>query len=172
VPSRDEITDRDVDPFRLVSVDDAAYLEGYCHASEAVRTFRLDRVTAARVLDEAATPPPGAVTGAGLDADPQGLRDSPASFHPSDEDTVVVLDLGPQARWVPEYYACEWVQEAPQGGLRVGLRTADPRLVVRLALRLGGAAGVVEPAEVAAAVRQAAAEALAGYGVSSTVDRG
>jgi proteasome accessory factor C len=170
VPSRDEITEREVDPFRLVSVDDTAYLEGYCHASEAVRTFRLDRVTAAVVLDEPATPPPGQVLAGPVDA--RALRDSPASFHPSQEDTVVVLDLGPQARWVPEYYACEWVQEAPDGGLRVGLRTADPRLVVRLALRLGGAARVVEPPQVAAAVREAAAEALAEYGVSHVVDGG
>jgi proteasome accessory factor C len=170
VPSRDEITERDVDPFRLVSVDDTAYLEGYCHASEAVRTFRLDRVTAAVVLDEPATPPPGQVPARPGDA--PAHRDSPASFHPSQDDTVVVLDLGPQARWVPEYYACEWVQEASDGGLRVGLRTADPRLVVRLALRLGGAARVVEPPQVAAAVREAAAEALAEYGVSHVVDGG
>jgi proteasome accessory factor C len=164
VPSRDEITERDVDPYRVVTVDDAAYLEGYCHASEAVRTFRLDRVTHAEVLDVAATPP---------QTRPGRVQETPAVFHPSDEDTVVVLDLGPEARWVPEYYACEWVQpqpDGPEGSLRVALRTADPRLVVRLVLRLGGSAVVVEPGDVAAAVREAAGEALAAYGVSSPTD--
>jgi proteasome accessory factor C len=163
VPSRDEITERDVDPYRVVTVDDAAYLEGYCHASEAVRTFRLDRVTSARVLEVAATAAP-----APLDAG--RVRETPAVFHASDEDTVVVLELGPEARWVPEYYACEWVDQGPDGAVRVALRTADPRLVVRLVLRLGGAARVVEPDEVAAAVRRAAGEALAAYGVSPSPD--
>jgi proteasome accessory factor C len=166
VPSRDEITERDVDPFRVVTVDDAAYLEGYCHASEAVRTFRLDRVTHAEVLEVAATAPDGR---AGR------VRETPEVFHPSDEDTVVVLDLDPEARWVPEYYACEWVRarpDGPEGSLRVALRTADVRLVVRLALRLGGAAVVVEPPHVATAVRQAAGEALAAYGVSPSTDWG
>jgi proteasome accessory factor C len=166
VPSRDEITERDVDPYRVVTVDDAAYLEGYCHASEAVRTFRLDRVTHAEVLDVPATPPDGRTT---------RVRETPAVFHPSQEDTVVVLDLGPEARWVPEYYACEQVQpqpDGPDGSLRVSLRTADPRLVVRLVLRLGGAAVVVEPREVAESVRRAAGEALAAYGVSPSTDWG
>jgi proteasome accessory factor C len=164
VPSRDEVTERDVDPFRVFSVDDTGYLEGYCYASEDVRTFRLDRVVHAEVLPEAAAAPA---------LPPDRVREPAAVFHPSDEDTVVVLDLGPEARWVPEYYSCEWVRPAPdgpEGTLRVALRTADPRLVVRLVLRLGGAARVVEPAAVAADVRRAAGEALAAYGVSSSTD--
>ena len=40
------------------------------------------------------------------------------------------------------------------------MRIADPRLVLRLALRLGGAAVVVEPVELAAEVEAAARAAL------------
>jgi proteasome accessory factor C len=151
VPSRDEVTERDVDPIRLVAVDDAGYLEGYCYASESVRTFRLDRVVGAEVLDVAASPPE------------PSRDDDVTAFHPSPDDTVVVLDLAPQARWVPDYYACESVVEGPDGRLRVTLRAAGPALPVRLALRLGGAVRVVEPAEVAEAVRAAARDALAAY---------
>src|SRR5437899_5278310 len=57
VPARDEITERDVDPARLLSVDGVAYLEGWCHRSEALRTFRLDRVVDALALDIPAEPP-------------------------------------------------------------------------------------------------------------------
>jgi proteasome accessory factor C len=55
------------------------------------------------------------------------------------------------------------VAERPGGRLRVVMRAADPRFVVRLVLRLGGAAAVVEPASLAAEVATAAREALAPY---------
>src|SRR4051794_34102928 len=44
VPSRDETTERDVDPMRVLTVDDRWYLEGWCHRAEGVRLFRLDRI--------------------------------------------------------------------------------------------------------------------------------
>src|SRR5262245_60545171 len=44
VPGRDEATERDVDPMRVVVVQGRAYLEGWCRRAEAVRLFRLDRV--------------------------------------------------------------------------------------------------------------------------------
>lgn len=155
VPARDEVTQREVDPMRAVTVDGVGYLEGWCHSSEAVRTFRLDRVVAAEVLDTPSAPPPDAA----LPADS-------GTFHPSPDDVVVTLELAPRARWVSEYYPCESAQERPGGVLRVVLRTADPRLVRRLVLRLGGAATVVSPAGLAEEVVADAAAALAAYGVS------
>jgi predicted DNA-binding transcriptional regulator YafY len=155
VPARDEVTQREVDPMRAVTVDGVGYLEGWCHSSEAVRTFRLDRVVAAEVLDTPSAPPPEAA----LPADS-------GTFHPSPDDAVVTLELAPPARWVSEYYPCESVQELPGGALRVVLRTADPRLVRRLVLRLGGAATVVSPVDLAEEVAADAAAALAAYGVS------
>ncbi len=155
VPSRDELTERDVDPLRAVSVEGVGYLEGWCHASEAVRTFRLDRVVRAEVLDAPSTPP--------ADAAPQP---DAGAFHPAPDDLLVTVDLTPRARWVPEYYPCESVTERPDGGLRVTVRTADARFVQRLVLRLGGDGAVVQPAEVAAGVLAEARNALAAYGVS------
>ncbi len=54
VPGRDEATERDVDPMRLVMVDGRSYLEGWCRRAEAVRLFRLDRILGIEVLDVAA----------------------------------------------------------------------------------------------------------------------
>jgi len=51
VPDRDEATERDVDPKRLLVVDGRTYLEGWCRRAEAVRKFRLDRVLDVTVLD-------------------------------------------------------------------------------------------------------------------------
>ena len=52
VPGRDEATERDVDPMRLLVVEGRTYLEGWCLRAEAVRLFRLDRVLALTVLDQ------------------------------------------------------------------------------------------------------------------------
>ncbi len=46
VPGRDEATERDVDPMRLLVVEGRTYLEGWCRRAEGVRLFRLDRVLA------------------------------------------------------------------------------------------------------------------------------
>jgi proteasome accessory factor C len=153
VPGRDETTERDVDPMRLLIVDGRAYLEGWCRRVEDVRLFRLDRVVDVSVLDAAADVPAQAVgrdVGAGL-------------FQPSADDLLVTLELGPAARWVSEYYPCEDVVELPGGRARVTLRTPDPRWVVRLALRLGASGAVVGPPDLAAQVRAEAAAALAAY---------
>ena len=57
VPGRDEPTERDVDPMRLLVVEGRTYLEGWCLRAEAVRLFRLDRILALAVLDEPASVP-------------------------------------------------------------------------------------------------------------------
>jgi proteasome accessory factor C len=157
VPSRDEVTERDVDPMRIVLLSGRAYLEGWCRSSEAVRVFRLDRVVGIDVLDKPAEPP--------ADAPVMDLTEhSPGSALRVDEDDpLVTLELAASARWVPEYYPCESSQEIEGGALRVRLRAADPERILRLMLRLGGAGRVVAPEEFAAQVRRTAAEALAAY---------
>ena len=153
VPGRDEATERDVDPMRLLVVEGRTYLEGWCLSAEAVRLFRLDRVLALTVLDEPASVPSQARP---RDVD-QGL------FRPSDDDVRVELELSVAGRWVAEYYPCEQVDELGDGRLRVGLRTPDTRLVRRLALRLGEDGRVISPADLAAQIREDAAAALAQY---------
>ena len=153
VPGRDEATERDVDPMRLLVVEGRTYLEGWCLRAEAVRLFRLDRVLDLAVLDEAASVPAQARP---RDVD-QGL------FRPSPDDAAVELELSAAGRWVAEYYPCERVEELGDGRLRVGLRTPDTRWVRRLALRLGEDGRVISPPELAAEVREDAAAALAQY---------
>ena len=48
---RDEATERDVDPMRIVGDDGRWYLEGWCHRAEDTRLFRMDRVEELTVLD-------------------------------------------------------------------------------------------------------------------------
>ena len=153
VPARDETTEREVDPMRLVVAEGRSYLEAWCRRVEDVRMFRLDRIAQIEVLAAAAEPPPQARS-----------RDLSAGlFQPSPTDLLATVELDPSARWVAEYYPCESVTELGSGRMRVTLRVSDPAWLRRLVLRLGGAARLVSPAEDAAAIRAAAAEALKAY---------
>jgi predicted DNA-binding transcriptional regulator YafY len=153
VPGRDEATERDVDPMRLLVVEGRGYLEGWCRRAEAVRLFRLDRILAIDVLGVPAEIPKQAEP---VDVD-QGL------FRPSPDDLRVVLELSARGRWVAEYYPCEEVTDLGDGRLRVTLRTADAAWVRRLAIGLGEDGRVLRPEDLAATVRADAAAALALY---------
>jgi proteasome accessory factor C len=153
VPGRDDATERDVDPMRLLMVEGRTYLEGWCLRAESVRLFRLDRVMAIDVLDTPASVPGDAQP---VDVD-QGL------FRPSADDVHVLLELSPSGRWVAEYYPCEQIEEIGEGRLRVSLRTPDTRWVRRLALRLGEDGQVIAPPALADQIRADATAALALY---------
>jgi proteasome accessory factor C len=155
VPSRDESTERDVDPMRVVNLDARWYLEGWCHRAQDTRLFRMDRIESLEVLDVDGTPPADA-----------RLRDLDAgTFQPHDDDTLVTLVLRPGATWVSDYYPVESVDTLGDGSQLVTLRTADTLWLRRLLWRLGGLGTVVAPAAVAQEVRRGAAEALAAYGI-------
>jgi predicted DNA-binding transcriptional regulator YafY len=154
VPARDEVTERDVDVMRVTSIDGRWYLEAWCHRAEGVRLFRVDRITAAHLLEVDGTPPPQAVS-----------RDTDDDlFTPAADDVLVTLDVEPRGRWVAEYYPVESTEELGDRRLRVRLRVSDPRWIPRMVLRLGGAGRVVDPPELAEQVEGAAAAALAAYG--------
>ncbi|MEZ5116712.1 MAG: WYL domain-containing protein [Candidatus Nanopelagicales bacterium] len=151
--ARDEVTERVVDPLRILVVGDRPYLVGWCRRAGAVRTFRLDRVLHAEVLAEPAAPPPDAAV---RSVEPGGLRPEDA--------TVVTVELRPEARWAADQPAALSAEETPDGSLRVRFAVGDPAWIVGQALRWGGAGRVVAPPEVVTAVRDAAEAALAGYG--------
>jgi proteasome accessory factor C len=153
VPGRDEATERDVDPMRVVFEQGRAYLEGWCRRANAVRLFRLDRVLAITVLEVAAEVP---ATAEHVDVD-SGL------FRPSAGDILVELELAEAGHWVADYYPCEKVVEFGDGRLSVVLRTPDTAWVRRLALRLGEDGKVVSPPELAEQIGHDAAAALAQY---------
>lgn len=158
--SRDEMTERTVDPLRLLVTDGHSYLEAYCHVVGSIRHFRVDRIEDARVLvDEPAQPT--------LWAD----SDVPDKvFHPGPQSASVTLRLTHGARWVPEYYPVDSVEElgdsadAGSGSLRVRLQATGEAWLTRLVLSLGGDAVIEAPADLAAVVDERAAAALALYG--------
>ena len=150
---RDEVTERDVDPMRVISLDARWYLEGWCHRAEDVRLFRLDRVQSLAVLDADGTPPET--------AQPRDLAGE--TYQPSPDDLLVELVTEASAAWVGDYYPVDSVTDLGSGRRRVRLRVADPAWVRRLAWRLGGQVSVVAPAGVADDIARGATAALAAY---------
>ncbi|MCC3271469.1 WYL domain-containing protein [Arthrobacter zhangbolii] len=152
VPSRDELTDRTVDPRRLFSVDNTWYLEAWCHRAEAMRHFRLDRIHGVRDSGPALTHAPGTDA-----AFPSSL------FTPGPLDSLVVLVLEPSALWVAEAYDAERRADLPDGRTAVELRTAHTDWIPAFIARLGGAAAVASPPELRSATQAWLREAAANY---------
>ncbi|HEX3621791.1 MAG TPA: WYL domain-containing protein [Acidimicrobiales bacterium] len=126
---RDERASRVVDPYAVFSAGGQWYVSGWCHRVDDERLFRVDRISAATLLDTAFDPP----------AAPPEL----AAYRPDPGDRRVTLDLEPAARWVVEQYPVESVEDLGGGRVRVTLAASQPAWLERLLLRLGPAAAVV-----------------------------
>jgi proteasome accessory factor C len=149
-PSRDTVSDRSVDPMRLLLVEGRSYLEAWCRAVEEVRLFRLDRIEHVATLDEPAAPPPHA----------RPTDVSAGLFRAQPDQHIAVLTLAPDARWVAEYYPVEELIESEGGAATVRMRYAETGWMVRLVLGLGADVLVQDPPELAAAVAERALAAL------------
>jgi proteasome accessory factor C len=152
VPSRDEVSERTVDPRGIVTAHGFSYLDAWCHSAAAPRLFRLDRIHAADVLDEPLSTPP------------EPPRDLSEGLFTSAEDTTrVTLAVDPAARWIVEYYPVEAVRRRRGGALEVDLLVADERWLQRLLLRLAPHARVLDPPGYGEAFARAAQDTLSLY---------
>ncbi len=153
VGSLDERTERDVDPMRVLTLDGRTYLEAWCRRAEAVRTFRLDRIEAAVVLDVAAEVPEDAVP---VDLGTGVLRP---------EGAPVRLGLAPEAAWIAEENPVDSVTDVGEGRREVVMPVADERWLIRLLLRQGGSVTVLDRPDLVERVQSEARAALAAYDV-------
>ncbi|MCW2796194.1 WYL domain-containing protein [Nocardioides sp.] len=152
VPSRDEESERRVDPRGIVTAHGFAYLDAWCHSAEAPRLFRLDRIDRAEVLDDP------------IETEPEAPRDlGDGLFTTATDTTPATIRLDPAARWVIEYYPVEAVRPQPDGSLEVDLLIAEERWLTRLLMRLAPHARVVAPPAYAEAFRESVQETLSLY---------
>jgi proteasome accessory factor C len=150
---RDTVSDRDIDPLRLYSLDNTWYLEAYCHAAEGLRNFRLDRIETLEATGRPASAParPG-------DSFPVKL------FTPNDDDTVVVVQLTRRGIGLADEYYAERTAELPDGGLLAEIRFGSTDWLPMFVAQHGGTARILQPAGLADASRGWLAAALAQYG--------
>ena len=149
VPTRDETTQRVVDPIAVTRSEGRAYLDAWCHLAEDRRLFRVDRITGLEVLDTSRV---------AHDLEPRDL--SAGLFEPGQEDLEARLLLSPEMRWFAEYYPVLESRDAADGALEVRLAVSDERWLLRLALRFGPGLTILEPADLREQVAVVAGDAL------------
>lgn len=151
--SRDTVSERDVDPIRIVLIDEHAYLQAWCRTAEGVRLFRFDRIDAAVVRDEQARPPHRALD------DNEHLE----LFAGDPALPAARLWIAPGYTWIVDYYPLTEVQVQPDGACVALMRYASPEWMARLLVGLGAGVSVLEPPELAEAVRTRARAGLDAY---------
>lgn len=142
--------ERTVDPWRVQVVAGTWYLQGHDHTAGSLRTFRLDRVAAVEVADEAAEIP-----------GPADLP--PPAYQAGPDDVPVQLEVTRAGRWLLEALDVDRIEERPDGGARLHLTTDAPRHVARLVLMAAGDAVVVAPVTLVDTVRDMAVASAARY---------
>ena len=155
-PLRDAVTERDIDPLRLYSLDSTWYLEAYCHSAQGLRNFRLDRIQS---LEPNGRPVSSAGTAAG--GFPVKL------FTPNDDDAVVVVELTRRGAGLADDYYAERTAALPDGHLLAEIRFGSADWLPMFVAQHGGAVRVLQPAPVAAAAREWLDAALTQYAAAT-----
>nr|WP_300338106.1 WYL domain-containing protein [Actinomyces sp.] len=156
VDAADRRSQREVDPAQLESDGSHLYLRAWCLSARAERSFRLDRVLEAELLDVPAAAHRLARSRRARAA--QRRRGQAGTARPR-----ATLHLDRRARWLVEQVPCESVSEEEDGSLTVVVLGRDEQWLVSLVLSCGRHLLRVEPPSLAAQAAQAAASALAAY---------
>jgi proteasome accessory factor BC len=146
----DEFSERRVEPYKLMNGREGWYVHVWDPDKDDTRSFRLDRIRSARVLDESFEPRPG------IEPDVQGW---PRTGEVADSRIARVWMMPDRARWAREDKRV--VEELEDGAVVIELPFAGHEYLAREILKEAGDAVVLEPDDARQAVLEAA-EALAG----------
>ncbi|MDE0231659.1 MAG: WYL domain-containing protein [bacterium] len=146
-----ELSDRDVEPWQVYQWRGTWYLWGFSRTKDEPRRYRVDGIQRARPTGETFAPP-------------RRPHAPPTSYQPAAGDHRMVFSIGPESRWITEYYSMGILSEEPDGTALAEFYTRDPRVAARLALRLGPGMRIVEGQAGRRELAQLAAEVLERYG--------
>lgn len=152
-------TERDISPQRLIHYRDNWYLDAWCHLREEIRSFAMERVVEARLLDTPALELEDAV----LD---RHFRQSYGIFAGEPTATAVLRFTAERARWVAEecWHTAQRGQWLADGRYELSIPYADPRELLLDILKYGPDVEVVAPDELRRAVIGRLRAALGQYG--------
>jgi proteasome accessory factor C len=160
VPSRDEVTVRQIDPLQVFAQDGHWYLSAWCRKQQGKRQFRVDRIRSLAGTGSHFAEPEGPEAGF-----PQSL------FTPRESDEHVVLRISARLATLAEQYNAVRRTTLADGGCAAELRLASTALVPGLVARHGGEVAVLEPAALAAGTRAWLREAVEAAGPLAAVLR-
>jgi predicted DNA-binding transcriptional regulator YafY len=146
--STDERSERTVSPQRIIHYREAWYVDAWDESRDALRSFAIDRILRATVLDDAAVD----VADAELDehyASAYGIFGGKA-------DKLAVLKFTPErARWVADeqWHPRQQGRRLEDGSYELSIPYRDGRELVMDVLRHGAGVEVLAPAELRAAVQ-------------------
>jgi hypothetical protein len=146
----DEFTTRRVEPYKLMNGQEGWYVHVWDPEKDDTRSFRLDRIRSATVLDEEFERRPG------IEPDIHGW---PSTGEVADSRTARVWVAPEPARWAREERHV--IQELADGAVIVEMPFAGHHYLAREILKNAGDAVVLEPDDARQAVLEAA-ESLAG----------
>ena len=126
--SRNELTKRTVEPFRLFSDKGEWYLQAWCHLANDERIFRVDRTITAQLSNEPAR-------------EPTSTRNR--TLEPQKDNPRVLLRLHPSCAWVTENYPTVSSRTDTDGKLVVEMLVWSQDWLERLLLRLGDQAAII-----------------------------
>jgi predicted DNA-binding transcriptional regulator YafY len=156
--STDTRSERTVSPQRITHYREAWYLDAWDEGKDALRSFSIDRIRRATVLDEAALD----IAEAELDA----YFASSYGIFGGKADKVAVLRFTPErARWVADevWHPEQKGRWLPDGSYELAIPYRDSRELVMDVMRNGASAEVLEPQELRDEVRDELRAALAAH---------
>jgi proteasome accessory factor BC len=148
--NEDEFIERTIEPYKLANGQEGWYVHSFDLEKDSPRSYRLDRIREATVLDESFEPRPG------IEPDVHGWL---ASGEVPSSKTARIWVSPERARWEREDHRV--IEELADGAVIVERTYASHEWLARELLKAAGDAVVLEPEDARAAVLEAA-EQLAG----------
>jgi proteasome accessory factor C len=156
---RDETTERAISAQRLVHYRDNWYLDAWCHLRKGLRSFALERIQSARLLERRARD----ITERTLDAH---FTATYGIFAGAPRHVAVLRFSAERARWVAEeqWHPQQEGRMLEDGSYELKVPYGDPRELLGDLLRHGAGVEVIAPASLRAEVVAKLSAALAVYG--------
>lgn len=155
---RDQASEREISPQRLVHYRDNWYLDAWCHEKKALRNFALDRIRVARALDKPARDHADADIDAHYTAT-YGIFGGKAKAR------AVLVFTAERARWIADerWHPNQQDRWLPDGSFERTVPYADPRELILDIQKYGPDVEVIAPAELRSEIARRLKTAAAQY---------
>ena len=154
----DETSSREISPQRLIHYRDNWYLDAYCHTRNALRSFAVERITAAKALPQRCRN----LSEKQLDAH---YASSYGIFAGKPKHTAVLRFTPERARWVADehWHPQQQSRMLEDGSYELRVPYSDPRELVMDILKHSGEVEVISPEALRDAVAERLKNALGHY---------